>query len=1177
VRTTEHIAKSASTPKAGLFVLLRGALNGDGTGAPKIARRTPMTLAFLGTIATVMALTAAPALAATPTIVSESVSNIKATEATFEGVVNPNGQVTECHFQYGVLFVEESEVSCTPELLNGSSAQSVGPTKLVIKEGNIETVPAPITGLTSGKTYTYRIITMNGKGEEATGPENKFNTAEEPEKEKATGITATTAKLNGVLNPHHEFEAGTYEFAYRQSASECQRIKPKTGQPENEKATPATASLGATPEPREAKVTGLQPGAVYTFCLLARNAAGEEAALSAPETFTTLPAAPTLSAEASTNLTATSAELTAQINPNDAETTYHFEYGTTTAYGTSVPVPDANIGAGTPAIPAAIPVSQKIEGLTPGTVYDWRLIASNAAGTSTSVNHTFIYSTATAELPDNRAYELVTPVQKNGASVGDIFEGPKPDVSAAGSRVIAMSIQCFAASESCTANRKNNGEPFEFTRAGEGRQCEPLPPPCWATTALAPLASTFSENTPYTFSADEGTALFSMPTGTGPAHEDEFYARNPGGSFLRIGPANPPGRSGVLGTGIELHATADLSHLVWDQKQAEKELWPFDKTENGFSLYEYVGAANPQPFLVGVSGGYEEGKNHNLISTCGTQLGTESTWNALSADGRTVFFTANQREEPGCFGSGAANKLAEVPVGELYARVDGEESGAHTVAISQPDAPETLASTPADKNCTSGECQKDITEKENWRTAGFEGGSEDGSKVFFLDPQQLTDGATQGAGNGIQCDSSENHCNLYLYDFGRPAGENLIDVSAGDTSGLGPRVQGVLATSADGSHVYFLANGVLASGATPGNCNFGSEQGRCNLYVYERDARYPAGHTAFIASLFPVDARALLERAQRQANVTPDGRFLVFRSTADLTPDDVRGPGYNQIFRYDAQTEQLVRISIGERGFNDNGNAGTGDATIVPALEAERHAGPPRGDPTMSNDGSYVFFQSPVALTPHSLNDVVAGHFNAEPEYAQNVYEWHAGHVYLISDGHDVSTSKLPCSEKRIGEPASQVEVFESATCLLGADATGSNVFFTTSDRLVPQDTDTQVDIYDARICDPEHGNPCIQPAPKELPPCGGEACHGIPPQRSSLLTGGSATFNGALNPTPPPLPKAKTAAQLRAEKLAKALSSCRKKYKKQKRRRAACERQAHKAYGAKKAAKRATTNRRPG
>ncbi len=78
-----------------------------------------------------------------------------------------------------------------------------------------------------------------------------------------------------------------------------------------------------------------------------------------------------------------------------------------------------------------------------------------------------------------------------------------------------------------------------------------------------------------------------------------------------------------------------------------------------------------------------------------------------------------------------------------------------------------------------------------------------------------------------------------------------------------------------------------------------------------------------------------------------------------------------------------------------------------------------------------------------------------------------------------------------------------------------------TADQLVPKDTDTQVDIYDARICEPEQGNPCVTEPPPPLPPCAGEQCHGIPEPTPSLLAPGTATFNGEGNvadssPAPP-------------------------------------------------------------
>jgi hypothetical protein len=886
----------------------------------------------------------------------------------------------------------------------------------------------------------------------------------------ASEIAATSASLNGSVNPEG---APVRECKFEYAAVGEYEV---TG--EYEHSVPcehpgAVELAGTNPVSVHAKVTGLVGGTVYDFRLVAEheNATTHEtrSAPGAQARLETLPV-PVLAGAEARHVTAGGAELYATVDPEGlAVRSCTFEYGATTAYGSSVPCEQkkSQIGSGT----APVPVSAAISGLVPNTEYHWRLVAADVDGVSATADQTFVYPTTGPELPDDRAYEMVTPPFKNGGLVSDVFYGFPPAIADAGTRVTALTIQCFAPTESCNADRANNGEPFEFNRTPSG----------WVATALAPSSTQFSENTPWAVNANEGNALFSMPTG--PAGEDEWYARSPAGSFLSLGPITLPGEElGVnsLKAGTVIETTADLSHLVWGPHG---------------QLYEYAGLHSSRPFLVGVTGGID---STEPISACDTQLGGESAsggpWNGLSEDGRTAYFTAYPDGNASC-----SSAVKAPPVVELYARVDGEEPDARTVAISQPEAPATLSSTPPDENCAEAECRKDIGEPANWRAAEFAGASVDGSKAFFLDRQRLTDGAVEGAGGAefASCAEVGSECNLYLYDFGAPAGENLIDVSASALGGGSPRVQGVLATSADGSHVYFVANGALAGGAGPGNCTE-ALAGRCALYVYERDARYPAGHIAFIEFLPGADLQQWDQAGFKRANVSPDGRFLVFENGG-------------QVFRYDAETGELVRVSIGNDGFGDNGNAGEGNARIVPAFKANKIMGPARGNPTMSNDGLRVFFESPRALTPHALDDASDGN-----GFAENVYEWDEGHVYLISDGHDTSSAEVPpCGTG-------------SAVCLLGADAAGANVFFTSADQLVPSDTDTQVDIYDARICEPENGNPCIAEPPQPLPPCLGEACHGIPAPVPSLLAPGTASFNGEGNVAPavkPPVKKVATKA----------------------------------------------------
>jgi hypothetical protein len=559
--------------------------------------------------------------------------------------------------------------------------------------------------------------------------------------------------------------------------------------------------------------------------------------------------------------------------------------------------------------------------------------------------------------------------------------------------------------------------------------------------------------------------------------------------------------------------------------------------------------------MVDVEGGEHSTKT---LGDCVTAalLGERSTGAflyAMSGNGSTVYFEV-------CLGG----EEDGAPGGGLYARIDGEDPDARTVAVSGRAHGGGLGPDECAGGCASSPASG----------AGLEGVSEDGARVFFTSTQQLTNDASEdeesNAARGCTSVQGLGGCNLYLYEDPQEGGR-LVDVSDGDVSGLGPQVQGVMAVSADGSHVYFIAKGVLAGTNSEGRQ---PREDADNLYVYERDEAYPTGRTVFITTL-PDDETVgpgevseveQWKRHSKAANVTPDGDFLLFTSHGALSPDDSRGLGPEQVYRYDAVSGSLVRVSIGEHGFDDDGNAGAGGARIV---APNSKIGQPRRDPSMSDDGSIVFFQSPVGLTARALNDVPVNSGGDGYDLAQNVYEWEAsgtggcgeaaGCVYLISDGRDAS------------EEGGSAGVTDSSVELLGSDASGANVFFTTADRLVPADTDSELDYYDARV---DGGFP----APSVQVPCEtSEACHekgtepSIEPSLGSSILGGPG--NPPTAPFKPPPGKVKTAAELRAEKLAKALKQCKKVPKK---RRAKCNKQAKAKYGPiKKKGKAKKTDRR--
>jgi hypothetical protein len=230
---------------------------------------------------------------------------------------------------------------------------------------------------------------------------------------------------------------------------------------------------------------------------------------------------------------------------------------------------------------------------------------------------------------------------------------------------------------------------------------------------------------------------------------------------------------------------------------------------------------------------------------------------------------------------------------------------------------------------------------------------------------------------------------------------------------------------------------------------------------------------------------------------------LLFPSSALLTKGDTSSEG-KQLFEYDSDSARLVRVSIGEdHSYNDDGNVV--EEQYAPSLVREQlevQASQTRALASQVVEREHrrvltatgqVFFQSADKLTKLAVSTGEGPYV-----YAMNVYEYDpvTENVYLISDGQDQST------RGEEGEPATE---------LGGASLTGGNVFFQTADQLVPQDTDTQLDIYDAR----EDGG---FPAPVTPTPCG-ESCQGNGSPAPSLSTPTSAGAIGGMNLPPPPSP----------------------------------------------------------
>ena len=187
----------------------------------------------------------------------------------------------------------------------------------------------------------------------------------------ASAITLTGATLSGTIDRNGG--ATTYHFEYGTS--------PAYGLNTTETPVPEE---GTDPVAVNVPITGLTRDTAYNFRLVATNPAG--ISRGANRTFRTAPGprAPAVSRTAARDITSRGARLTATVDPNALETTVRFEYGRTTSYGATTG--RFNAGAGD----RGVAVSIATGALRPYTRYHYRTVATNSAGTTRSLDRSFV-------------------------------------------------------------------------------------------------------------------------------------------------------------------------------------------------------------------------------------------------------------------------------------------------------------------------------------------------------------------------------------------------------------------------------------------------------------------------------------------------------------------------------------------------------------------------------------------------------------------------------------------------------------------------------------------------------------------------------------------------------------------------------------------------------------------
>jgi hypothetical protein len=1084
--------------------------------------------------------------AVAPEILSESFSNVKATEVTLEGEVNPNYDQPECHFEYGDALVSEHEAACTPELLSGTGGRSVGP----MKPENGDMVPVPITGLTSHTTYKYRIVLNYGAGKEITGTEATFKTAialETPVEEKAEPVGSSSATLKGALNPAGERkeEPGSYEFVYRQSATEClyvltpaqeksleeqktttseAKLKEDRAKLAENKATPLTTATGSEKEAAEAEVKELLPGTQYTFCLRATNEAGEEA-LGARETFTTLAIAPAITEEFATNTSSNSATLHAKLNPGGTATTYHFEYDTRPygegegPHGTTIPAPDGSAGSG----PSVVEVSAEIQGLTAGTTYHYRVLATNEAqgkaNTVAGPDETFTTQTTGGEftLPDGRQYEMVTPPEKQGA----LFFRPENrgrqviQASAAGDAIVDLASQPTEAQPQGYANRVS----VLSTRGSGG----------WSSQVIAApheqaAASPFSFGQEYRAFSEDLSHAAVQPAGlfTPLSPEASEYT-----TYLRTNfPSEAPGenRSSIEPSercdGSYLTSSSCFQPLVSAANDTASPFRPFGEAEPATG---YCPEASCGPRFVDATPDLSHIILHSPVQLTSTPGAGYYEWSG----GRLQLL-------PGEPLPGDRIPIGSTEIAGRYAissdggRVILENGGfLNLFEVAKNESVPLDAAEPGCGTCESGGNGGGL----------FEAASSDDSRTFFLDDNRLTR------------ESSVNGPDLYEYDL-EAKGKRLTDLTPEpETGGESPNVVDVLGVSGDGSYVYFAAGGRLAPGAVHGECAevHEPETEGCNVYVRHDGVTKLVAPGWLGASAYPYPFEL--------ARVAPDGRWLAFVSSRSLTGYDNRDANSGQpdaeVYLYHAPEN-----FAGEPGTlacascNPTGAAPVGTpvpsqllgstAATVPGWTYFGSSGDhelPVYQPRYVSDNGRLFFDSYDALVPQDVNgqqdvyqyepeNIPSGEHACGPGSVSGSEVFKPAHAFAVDvEGiKDEGAEGAGCVSLISSGTSSQESSFLDASAGGGegehgeaGTEGGADVFFLTTSKLAPQDFDTAADVYDAHEC--TSASPCIPPPAQAAPACTTEAsCKASPtPQPSIYGAPSSATFSGPGNLAPPP------------------------------------------------------------
>ncbi len=705
------------------------------------------------------------------------------------------------------------------------------------------------------------------------------------------------------------------------------------------------------------------------------------------------PVPPTISAQFASSVGRSDALVAAEINPHFfTSARYYVQYGTgkCSEGGCQSEKPLAPGALLTTKVTASAVKSAPIflEGLQPATTYHYRFVAESLGGgpvrgvggevgidgqestfttypapaqVKTDCPNQSFRTGFSAPLPDCRAFEMVTPIDKNNGDIialSQITGYPTSIEQSAvdGSRFTYSSYRSFAEAESGAYTMQY----LSSRKEGVGWSSRAINPAQGHATATDGLAL---EGTYRAFSDDlcSGWLVLTVEPVLAPAARDgdrTLYRRENCGAdgyealagvertptpdaFPELQGTSADGKAAIVRAKEKL--TEDAKSGVWQAYLAQGE-----------ELHLICVLPSGVPSGGNCSGGMGDTSVLNR---------TSSVTNAISDDGSRAYWT-----DSGSTGSGPGKVYLRLNPGEEQSALSGGE-------------------------CTEPEraCTVKVSETVSTKASRYLGASADGAKALF----EVTEGLQDG--------------NLYRFDAGA-AESTLI---AGETLG-------VAGMSADLSRVYFVSEEALGGAAVEGKPNLYLEEGGSKTFI----ATLSGTDLADASTSSSTASNTASKPVYHAARASDDGRVLAFISTESLTgydnTDQVSGKADSEVYRYEVGSPGPVCVSCNPSGARPFGRLVKlhpklpqipfPTAASIPVAQSIHHFPDP-----LSADGKRLFFKSYDVLLPRDSNgkadvyewQAASGQKECEERGAELYVPSSAGCLSLISSGQSPSDSEF--------------------------------------------------------------------------------------------------------------------------------------------------------------------------